>query len=134
MEKMNKQQRNFVSEVRDFDLLYETNPSLLSSRLKTSLCDDYEFFHLLESNFVDNATLNGLGEAFDLPSTYLLFVAQSFSSMLADTTVSEFTLLASPLPLVQCMGSEMGNLSQKNLPWLSHVLRRLVSRSNMAMK
>ena len=38
------------------------------------------------------------------------FVAPSFSSTPMDTSVSKLTLLASPLPLTQCMGLEMGKI------------------------
>ena len=53
------------------------------------------------------------------------------------TSISDLTLLASPLPLDQCIGLEKGKPSRgdvsviaddsfdrsKNLPWLSHILR-----------
>jgi len=69
-------------------------------------------------------------------------VASSFSSTLVADSVSDLTLLASPFPLAQCPGLEMGqtskgdvsileddSLSQKSLHWLSHILRRLLLRS-----
>ena len=49
---------------------------------------------------------------FDPLLTSLPLVAPSFSSTLVATNVSDLTLLASPLPLAQCMGLEMGETSR----------------------
>jgi len=58
IEIMNEQHTHFISEMSECGLLYETYPSLLFPRLKTSLYDD------CESNFVDNAHFTDLEEAF----------------------------------------------------------------------
>ena len=44
----------FVSEMREFGLLHETDPSLPIPTLESSLYDDYESFLPLESNVVDD--------------------------------------------------------------------------------
>ena len=48
----------------------------------------------------------------DPPLTSLPLVALSFSSTTVATSVSDSTLLASLLPLAQCMGLEMGETSR----------------------
>ena len=45
-----KEQDHFVSEIREFSLLHETDPSLPIPRLESSLYDDYESSFPLESN------------------------------------------------------------------------------------
>ena len=47
---------------------------------------------------------------FDPPLTSLSFVAPSVSSTPLATSVGDSTLLASPLPLAQCTGLEIGEL------------------------
>ena len=42
--------------------------------------------------------------------TFLPFISPSFSSAPKDTTVGDLTLLASPLPLAQCIRLEIGEL------------------------
>jgi len=96
--------------MRESDLLNETNPSLPIPRLKSSLCDDYESLLPLESTVVDDAVLTDLEKVFHPPWTPL--VALSFSSTPIATSVSDSTLLASPLPLAQCTGLEMGEISR----------------------
>ena len=49
---------------------------------------------------------------FDPPLTSLPLVAPSFSSTPVATSVSDSTLLASPLFVAQCMGLEMGEISR----------------------
>jgi len=49
---------------------------------------------------------------FDPPLTSLSFVAPSVSSTPLATSVGDSTLLASPLPLAQCTGLEMGETSR----------------------
>ena len=66
----------------------------------------------LKSNVVDDAPLIDLEKVFDPPLTSLSFIAPSFSSTPMDTSVSAPTLLASPLPLAQCIGLEMGETSK----------------------
>ena len=58
---------------------------------------------------------------FDPSSTSLPFVAPSFSSIPKDTSVSDLTLLASPLPLGQGMLSEMGETSKGDVSILEDV-------------
>ena len=91
METTNEQHKHFVSEMREFGLLSETDLSLPSSRLEASLYNACELFLLLESNIIDDAPLIDLEEAFDPPLTSLPFVAPSFSSTLMDTRVNDFT-------------------------------------------
>ena len=73
------------------------------SLFDASLYDDSESFLPLESNVVDGAPLTDLEEVFDPPSTSLPFLAPSFSNTPMDTSVGDLTLLASPLPLAQCI-------------------------------
>jgi len=96
---MNESHEHFVSEIREFDLLHETDPSIPIPRLESSLYDDYEFLLPLESNIVDDASLTHLEEVFDPPLTSWPLVAPSFSSTPIATSVGDSTLLASPLPL-----------------------------------
>jgi len=74
IETMNESQEHFVSEMREFILLYETDPSLPVPKLESCLCDDYESFFPLESNIFDNAPLTDLKEVFDSPLTSLPLV------------------------------------------------------------
>jgi len=89
----------FVSEMREFGLLHETDLSLPISRLESSLYDDYKSSLPLESNIVDDAPLTDLEEVFDPPLTYSPLVAPSCSSTSIVTTISDSTLLDSPFPL-----------------------------------
>ena len=123
--------------------MHAIDPSLPCPRLEARLYDDCESFLPLESNVVDDVPLADLWEGFDPSLTPLTFVAPSFFSTSTDTSVSDSILLASPLPLAQCTGLEMGEtsrrgassvedvffLGQEDLHWLSHILRRLLSRS-----
>ena len=61
---MNERHEHFVSEMREFGLLYETDPSLPIPRLESSLYNDYESSLPLESNIVDDAPLTDLEEVF----------------------------------------------------------------------
>jgi len=112
---MNEQHERFVSRMRECGLLHETDPSLRCPSLEARLYDNCKSSLSLESNIVDDAHLTDLGEAFDPPLTPLTFVAPSFSSTPIDTSVSYSFLLASPLPLAQCMGLEMGETSRGNV-------------------
>jgi len=107
--------------MREFDLFSETDPSLSFPRLKDSPYDDCESFLPLEPNVVNDALLTDLEEVFDPPSTSLPFVAPSFFSTPMDTSVSKLTLLTSPLPLAQCMGLEMGEISSSDASILEDV-------------
>ena len=109
---MNEQHERFDSRMREHSLWHETDPNLPCLRLEARLYDDCESSLPLESNVVDNAPLTNLGQVFDPPLTPLTFVAPSFSSTPMDTSVSASILLASPFPLAQCMGLEMGETSQ----------------------
>jgi len=73
--------------MKEFGLLYKTDPSLPFLRFKASLYDNCESFLPLESNIVDNAPLTDLEEEFDPPLTSLSFVAPFFSSIPMDTRV-----------------------------------------------
>ena len=54
IEIMNEQHTQLVSDMRQFDLLSDTNPSLPSPRLEATLYDDCESFIPRKSNVVDN--------------------------------------------------------------------------------
>ena len=99
IETINDRHEHFVSEIREFSLLHEIDPSLPIPRLKSSLYDDCESSLPLASNIVDDAPLINLKEVFDPHLTSLSFVAPSFSSTLTDTGINDLTLLACPLPL-----------------------------------
>ena len=122
----NEQHEHFVCEMRECDLLHETDPSLPCPRLEASLYEYYESSLPLESNVVDDALVTDLGETFDPSLTYLSFVAPSFSSTPMDTSVNDSILLASPLPLAQCTGLEIGencrgdasSIEDVSLSWL----------------
>ena len=60
METIKEQQEHFVSEMREFGLFNETNPSLPIPRLESSLYDNYGSSIPLESNVVDDAPLLSL--------------------------------------------------------------------------
>ena len=92
MEKMNDQLMHFPSEMRECGPLHEIDPILLFPRLESSLYDDCESSLPPEFNVVDGT-----------PSTSVPIVALSFSSTTMDTSVSDLTLLPSPLPLAQCI-------------------------------
>jgi len=92
----------------EFGVLHETDPSLPIPKLEFSLYDDYESFLPLETNVVDDAPLIDLEEMFNPPLTSVPLVAPSFSSSPVATRVIDLTLLASPLPLAQCMGVRDG--------------------------
>ena len=110
IETMNKRHEHFVSEMREFGLLHETDLSLSIPKLESSLYDDYESSLLLKSNVINNAPLTDLEEVFDPPLTSSPLVAPFFSNTLVATSVSDSTLLASPLPLAQCTRLEMGEI------------------------
>jgi len=73
IETMNKRYKHFVSEMREFHLLFDIDPSL--PRLESCIFDNCESSLSLASNVVDNAPLTNLEEVFDLPLTSLSFVA-----------------------------------------------------------
>jgi len=77
---MNKRHEHFVSEMRAYSLLRETDPSLSIPRLEASLYDDCESSLPLESYIVYDASLTDLEEVFDPSLTSLSLVAPSFSS------------------------------------------------------
>jgi len=112
IETMNERKVHFVNEIRDFSLLHEIDHSLYFPRLEASFYDDCESSLPLESNVVNDKPLTNLKKVFDHPLASLSFVISSFSSIPMDTSVSDLTLLASPLPLACCMGLEMGEISR----------------------
>ena len=93
--------------MREFGLLYETDPSPPIPRLKSSLFDDCESSLSLESNVVNDAPSTDLKQVFDPPLTSLPFVTLSFSTTPV-ATVSDLSLLASALPLAQYTELEKG--------------------------
>jgi len=110
MEAMYERHEHFISDMREFDLLYETNPSIPFIRLEASLYDNSESSFALESNVVDDVPLIDLEEAFNPPSISLPFVTPSFSCTPMDSSVSDLTLLTSLLPFAQCTGLEIGEI------------------------
>ena len=54
IETMNKRYEHFASQMREFDLLHEIDPSLPILRYKSSLHHDYESSLPVDSNVVDN--------------------------------------------------------------------------------
>jgi len=99
IETMIERHEHFVSEMREFGLLHETDRSLPISRLESSLYDDYESSLPLESNVDDDAPLTDLAEVFEPPLTYSPLVAPSSSSTPIVTSTRDSTLLDSPFPL-----------------------------------
>ena len=79
--------------------MHETDPSLPIPKLESSLYDDCDSSLPLESNVVDDVASTDLDKVFDLPLTSLPLVPPSFSSNPIATSISDSTLLASPLPL-----------------------------------
>jgi len=111
METMKEQKDHFVSEMREFSLLHEIDPSLPIPRAESNLHDDYASCLPLESNIVDGAPLTDLKEVFDPGLTFSPLVVPSSSSAPIVTSTSDSTLLDSPFPLAQCTGLEMGDTS-----------------------
>ena len=64
---MNEQNKHFVSEMTECDILHETISSLPFPILEGSLCDDCESSLPLRFDFFDNAPLTNLEEVFDPP-------------------------------------------------------------------
>ena len=96
--------------MREFGLLHETNPNLPIPRLESSLHNDYESSLFLEFNVVDDEPMTNLEEVLGPPLTSLSLVAPSLPSTPVATSVSDSTFLASPVPLAQCLGLEMGEI------------------------
>jgi len=65
----------------------------------------------LESNIVDDAPSTDLEELFDPLLTSSPLVAPSFSNTPVATSVNDVILLTPPVPLAQCMGLEIGEIS-----------------------
>ena len=151
IETMNERREHFVSEMREFSLLPETNPSLPIPRLKSSLYDDCESFLPLESNVFDDAPSTNLEEVFNPPLTSLPYVAPFFSSTPVATSVSNLTSLASllclglkgaPYTALEMCETSRGDVSVpkdasllrlKELALVGHILRRLPLRSFMVI-
>ena len=96
MEIMKEQQDHFVSEMREFSLLHEIDPSPPIPWLESILHDDYASSLPLESNIIDDAPLTDLEEVFDPPLIYSPLVAPSSSTIPIVTSTSDSTLLDSP--------------------------------------
>jgi len=93
---MNEPHEHFVSEMREFSLLHEIDPSLPIPRIKSSLYDYCQSSLPLESNVVDGApSIIDIEEVVDHPFTSLLLITLSFSSYPIATSVGDLTLLAS---------------------------------------
>jgi len=101
---MKVRQEHLVSEMREFGLLHETDPSLPIPRLKYSLYDDYESSLPIESNVVDDAPLTDLVEVVDPPLTSLSLVPPSFFNTLVTTSVGDSTLLSLPFLELNAQG------------------------------
>ena len=119
---MNEQHERFVSRMREYSFLHETDPSLPCPKLEARLYDDWESSLPLESNVVDDTPLTDLGAVFDPPLTPMMFVAPSFSGTPMDTSVSDSILLASALLLAQCTRLEMGETSRGDASSVAGVL------------
>ena len=98
--------------MREYGLLHETDPSLPFLRLKDSLYIKCESPLPLVSKFIDDAILTDLNEVFNPPLTSSHFVTPSFFSSPIAATISELTILTSPLPLVKCTRLEIGQSSK----------------------
>jgi len=112
METIKEQQDNFVSKMREFSLLHETDPSLPIPRLAFDLPHDYASSCPLESNVVDDAPLPDLEDMFDSPLTYVPLVAPSIHSTPVAPSTCDSTFLPSSLRLAQYTGLEMGEISR----------------------
>jgi len=117
---MQEQHTRFVSEMRECILLHETNPNLASLKLEVSLYEDCESSLPLESSFVNDIPYTDLEEVPDSPLTSSSLVTLSSTSTPVGTTVSALTLHASPLPLAQCTGLEMGESYMGDVTVLEH--------------
>ena len=99
----------FVGTIRESGPLNETDPSSFYPRLEVNPYDDYESFLFLESYFMVDSLLTGIGEVINLPLISLVIVAPSLPSTPRDTTEGVFRLLSSSLlPLAQCTRLEIG--------------------------
>ena len=70
---VNEWHEHFICEIRECGLLYETNPSAPSSRLKASLYEYCKYSLPLEFNFVDDTALIDLEKVFDSILPWLLY-------------------------------------------------------------
>ena len=120
IETTTERQEYFVSEIREFDLLHETDHNVPIRRLESSLYDDYESFIPIESNVVNDAPLTDLEAVFDPPLTSYHLLLHPFLATPVATRVSDLTLLAYPLPLAQCTGLEMDEISRGNVSVLEN--------------
>ena len=93
IETTNERHEHFVSKMREFSLLHETDSSLPLPRLDASLYDDYEPSLPLESSVVDDAHMTNLEVELDPPLISFPFIAQSSSRTPIATNVSNSTLL-----------------------------------------
>jgi len=96
MKTMNERHEHFVSEMTEFNLLHETDPSLTFRGLEASLYNDYESSLPLESNFVDDAHLTDLEVELEPPLIFLPLVALSSSSTPIATSIADLNYWLPP--------------------------------------
>jgi len=99
IETMNKQQAEFDSRMRKFDLPHETNLRFSSLKLDVCLCDDGASFPPLESR---------LEAVLDPSLTTPSLIAPSSTSIFRDNTMLIMTFPDPPFPLTQSMEFELG--------------------------
>jgi len=75
---MNERHEHFVSEMREFSLLHETDPNLPIPRLESSLYDECESSLPLKSTIVDDAPSFGLEEVVDPPLAFTTYCSILF--------------------------------------------------------
>ena len=122
IETVNERHECFVSEMMECDLLHETNPSLSSPTLEISLYDDYQSSLPLELDFMVRVLSTSLEEVIDPAMISIPIVASSLSSTPNDITICDLNLLASPLPLAQCTGLEIGESSKGDVSFVKNDL------------
>ena len=95
----------------DVSTLLVRSGSLACCMRPTLVCPSLDL-RLVSIRIVNDVNLIDLEEVFDPPLTSLLFVSPSFSSTPIVTSISDLTLLASPLPLAQCTGLEICEITR----------------------
>jgi len=98
--------------------LHKTDPSRASPTVDVSLYDDYESSLPLDTDSTVDTPLTDLEKVIDPSLSSLSYVASSLSSTPRDTAIGDLTLLASPLPLAQCTGLEMGESSNSDASFI----------------
>jgi len=105
IEAMNKQQAEFDSKIREYDLSHETDLRFSSPKLDVCLSDDGAPFTPLEF---------GLEVVLDPSLTTPSLVAPSSPNTLRDNTTFNMTLPDAPLPLAQSTEFEVGETFSVN--------------------